>query len=50
VVVLKIWEAMTFAQIAEVLEASPNTVASRYQYAIAKLSRRLSQLHTRGAS
>jgi RNA polymerase sigma-70 factor (ECF subfamily) len=50
VVVLKIWEEMTFAEIAQILEASPNTVASRYQYAIAKLSRRLSQLHTRGAS
>ena len=42
VVVLKIWEEMTFAQIGEVLDASPNTVASRYQYALAKLSRRLS--------
>lgn len=41
VVVLKIWEEMTFAQIGEVLEISPNTVASRYQYAMAKLSRRL---------
>jgi RNA polymerase sigma-70 factor (ECF subfamily) len=43
VVVLKIWEEMTFAQIGEVLETSPNTAASRYQYAIAKLTRRLSQ-------
>lgn len=41
VVVLKIWEQMTFAQIAEVLEASPNTIASRYQYAMAKLSTKL---------
>ncbi len=41
VVVLKIWEGMTFAQIAAVLEESPNTVASRYQYAMAKLSKRL---------
>jgi RNA polymerase sigma-70 factor (ECF subfamily) len=43
VVVLKIWEEMTFAQIAEVLSASPNTVASRYQYAMSKLMRRLSR-------
>jgi RNA polymerase sigma-70 factor (ECF subfamily) len=41
VVVLKIWEEMTFAEIGEVLETSPNTVASRYQYAMAKLSKRL---------
>jgi RNA polymerase sigma-70 factor, ECF subfamily len=41
VVVLKIWEEMTFAQIAVVLEESPNTVASRYQYAMTKLSKRL---------
>ena len=41
VVVLKIWEELTFAQIAEILDASPNTVASRYQYAMAKLSQRL---------
>jgi RNA polymerase sigma-70 factor (ECF subfamily) len=41
VVVLKIWEEMTFAQIAEILDTSPNTVASRYQYAMAKLTPRL---------
>jgi RNA polymerase sigma-70 factor (ECF subfamily) len=39
VVVLKIWEEMTFAQIAVILEDSPNTVASRYQYAMAKLTK-----------
>jgi RNA polymerase sigma-70 factor (ECF subfamily) len=50
VVVLKIWEEMTFAQIGQILETSPNTVASRYQYAIIKLSRRLAQHQTRGAS
>src|SRR5262249_23722812 len=37
VVVLKIWEDMTFAQIGAILELSPNTVASRYQYGLAKL-------------
>jgi RNA polymerase sigma-70 factor (ECF subfamily) len=41
VVVLKIWEAMTFAEIGRILGASPNTVASRYQYAMAKLARGL---------
>ncbi|WP_299465075.1 sigma-70 family RNA polymerase sigma factor [uncultured Gimesia sp.] len=37
VVVLKIWEEMTFAEIASVLDESPNTVASRYRYALQKL-------------
>jgi RNA polymerase sigma-70 factor (ECF subfamily) len=41
VVVLKIWEQMTFAEVGAVLEISPNTAASRYQYAMQKLSRRL---------
>jgi len=43
VVVLKIWEGMTFAQIGEVLGTSPNTAASRYQYAMIKLTRRLAR-------
>ena len=38
VVVLKIWEGMTFAEIADVLGESPNTAASRYRYALQKLS------------
>ncbi|TWT75414.1 RNA polymerase sigma factor [Allorhodopirellula solitaria] len=42
VVVLKIWEEMTFAEIAAVLEITPSTAASRYRYAVAKLSDRLS--------
>jgi RNA polymerase sigma-70 factor, ECF subfamily len=41
VVVLKIWEEMTFAQIAEILDVSPATAASRYRYAIEKLSAQL---------
>lgn len=41
VVVLKIWEQMTFAEIAEVLEITPSTAASRYRYALEKLSRLL---------
>lgn len=41
VVVLKIWEEMTFAQIAEILELTPSTAASRYRYAIDKLTQKL---------
>jgi RNA polymerase sigma-70 factor (ECF subfamily) len=41
VVVLKIWEEMTFAQIAEILEVSAHTTASRYRYAMQKLSQKL---------
>ncbi len=41
VIVLKIWEGMTFAQIGEILGTSPNTSASRYQYAMIKLTRSL---------
>lgn len=41
VVVLKTWEGLTFAEIAELLDASPNTVASRYAYGLQKLANRL---------
>lgn len=41
VVILKHWEELTFAEIAEVLEKSQNTVASRYRYAMEKLQRSL---------
>lgn len=44
VVVLKIWEEMTFAEIAEVLGESPNTAASRYRYALQKLTQYLAPL------
>ena len=44
VVVLKIWEGMTFAEIAEVLGESPNTAASRYRYALEKLTQYLQPL------
>jgi RNA polymerase sigma-70 factor, ECF subfamily len=43
VVVLKIWEEMTFAENADVLEVTPSTAASRYRYAIGKLSVMLRQ-------
>jgi RNA polymerase sigma-70 factor (ECF subfamily) len=44
VVVLKIWEGMTYAQIGGVLDITPSTAASRYRYAIEKLTRKLSPL------
>lgn len=37
VLVLKIWGGLTFDEIATTLEASPNTVASRYRYALSAL-------------
>jgi RNA polymerase sigma-70 factor (ECF subfamily) len=43
VVVLKIWEEMTFIQIGAILDESPNTVASRYQYAMKKLRNSLAK-------
>lgn len=38
IVVLKIWEEMTFAEIGQVLSCSASTCASRYRYALQKLS------------
>lgn len=38
VIALKIWESMTFVQIAEILDISANTAASRYRYGVSKLS------------
>jgi RNA polymerase sigma-70 factor (ECF subfamily) len=37
VVVLRVWGQLTFLEIAEALELSPNTVASRYRYGLTKL-------------
>ncbi len=44
VVVLKVWEEMTFAEIAAVMDESPNTIASRYRYALQKLQPMLEPL------
>ena len=41
VLIMKIWNELTFAEIAEALEISPNTVASRYRYALAALKKDL---------
>ena len=46
VVVLKIWEEMTFLEISEVLGQSPNTIASRYRYAIGKLTQHLERFRS----
>lgn len=43
VIVLKVWGEMTFAQIAEHVQESPNTVASRYRLGIGALKRRLTE-------
>jgi RNA polymerase sigma-70 factor (ECF subfamily) len=38
---LKVYEQMTFAQIATALNIPPNTAASRYRYAMDKLRKAL---------
>ncbi|MFN7875603.1 MAG: RNA polymerase sigma factor [Pirellula sp.] len=45
VVVLKIWEELTFQEIADMLDCSIQTVASRYRYAIQKLMPKLRACH-----
>lgn len=42
---LKLWEDLTFEQIAETLNISPNTAASRYRYGLDKLRERLRPLY-----
>ncbi len=46
VVALKVWENLTFAQIAEITQTSANTAASRYRYALRKLAGTLATLQT----
>jgi RNA polymerase sigma-70 factor, ECF subfamily len=45
VVHLKLWERLTFEQIAATLDIPPNTAASRYRYAIDKLRERLRPIY-----
>jgi RNA polymerase sigma-70 factor (ECF subfamily) len=45
VVHLKVWEDLSFEQIAIVLEISANTAASRYRYGLDKLRQRLRPLY-----
>ena len=47
VIVLKIWENFTFAEIAETIGESANTAASRYRYALEKLTLSLQPLTTK---
>jgi len=42
---LKLWEGLTFEEIAAALGLSPNTAASRYRYALDKLRGRLRPLY-----
>jgi RNA polymerase sigma-70 factor, ECF subfamily len=42
IAVLHVWGELTFFEIAEILGISPNTAASRYRYALAKLREWLS--------
>jgi RNA polymerase sigma-70 factor, ECF subfamily len=41
VIVMRIWGDMTTEEVAAVLEISPNTVASRYRYGLAKLRQKM---------
>ena len=43
VIVLKVYEGLTFAEIADITRTPANTVASRYRYAIEKLRRALQE-------
>jgi len=45
VVHLKLWEGLTFEQIAAALDIPPNTAASRYRYGLDKLRERLRPLY-----
>ncbi len=45
VVHLKLWEGLTFEQIAEALEIPANTAASRYRYGLDKLRERLRPIY-----
>jgi hypothetical protein len=44
IMILRAWGEMTFEEAAAVLDISPNTAASRYRYALAKLKERLKPL------
>jgi RNA polymerase sigma-70 factor, ECF subfamily len=45
VVHLKLWENLTFEQIATILEIPPNTAASRYRYGLDKMRERLRPIY-----
>jgi len=43
VIVLKIWQRMTFEEIGQMLELSPNTAAGRFRYGVEKLRRAMNE-------
>jgi len=45
VIILKVWEEMTFAEISGILDIPANTAASRYRYALDKLRDELRPLY-----
>jgi RNA polymerase sigma-70 factor (ECF subfamily) len=47
VVSLRIWQGLSFREIGEVLDISPNTAASRYRHALADLRGRMEAPHGR---
>lgn len=44
VIVLKLWQRMTFDEIGALLELSPNTAAGRYRYGVEKIRRVLTEM------
>ena len=48
VIMMKIWGERTFAEIAEILDISQNTAASRYRYGLEALKKSLSIARRRG--
>lgn len=48
VIVMKIWNDKTFAEIGEALEISQNTAASRYRYGLEALRRKLGSARRKG--
>lgn len=44
VVLMKVWGGLTFQEIAEVMDLSANTAASRYRYGLGRLRQRLAHL------
>lgn len=44
VVVLKVWQGRSFAEIGALLDISPNTASSRYRYALEKLRAALGEI------
>jgi RNA polymerase sigma-70 factor (ECF subfamily) len=48
VIIMKIWDDRTFAQIGEILDISQNTAASRYRYGLEALQKSLGSARRRG--